>query len=131
MRVAVRGRKVEEFDTKLQLPEWQLEPDDEYLQGNPDDYYYVDENGNLVRPGSGPGDDVPMYEDGTVGPGSGPGEPLVPDYDGQPAANDDFLDRATGRGSAEDPGLRAGQGVGPRVAAPPRPAAARTPSLDQ
>ncbi|HKR93051.1 PBP1A family penicillin-binding protein, partial [Novosphingobium sp.] len=43
MKVAVANRPVQEFDTKLQLPEWQLEPDDEQLQGNPDDYYYVDE----------------------------------------------------------------------------------------
>lgn len=127
MRVAVRGRRVEEFDTKLQLPEWQLEPDDEYLQGDPDDYYYVDENGNLVRPGSGPADDVPMYEDGTVGPGPGPGAPEVPDYDGQPAVSDDFLDRATGRSPAEDPGLRAGQGVLPRPAAPRTPPANTAP----
>src|SRR5690606_14445172 len=31
MRYAVRDRPVEEFDTDLQLPEWQLEPDDEFL----------------------------------------------------------------------------------------------------
>jgi penicillin-binding protein 1A len=129
MRVAVRNRPVEEFDTKLQLPEWQLEPDDEYLQGDPDDYYYVDENGNLVRPGSGTGvGDVPMYEDGTIGPGPGPGPAMVPDYGEPPAANDDFLDRATGRRPAEDPGLRAGQGLAPKVVTPPRPAPTRTPN---
>ncbi|WP_067735053.1 transglycosylase domain-containing protein [Novosphingobium naphthalenivorans] len=125
MKVAVAKRPVEQFDTKLQLPEWQLEPDDEQLQGNPDDYYYTDENGNLVHPGSGTQyDDQPRYEDGTVGPGPGPGTPQVPDYGPQngsappAAANDDFLDRATGRGAqAQDPGLRPGQGAG----AAPRP----------
>ena len=33
MRYAVRDRPVEEFDTDLQLPEWQLEPDDEFYYG--------------------------------------------------------------------------------------------------
>ncbi|MCT2401109.1 PBP1A family penicillin-binding protein [Novosphingobium mangrovi (ex Huang et al. 2023)] len=119
MKVAVAKRPVEEFDTKLQLPEWQLEPDDEYLQGDPDDYYYVDENGNLVPPGDGtrPAGDLPRYEDGTVGPGPGPGTPQVPDYGppaAPPAASDDFLDQATGKkGAAADPGLRPGQGIAP------------------
>ena len=51
MRYAVRDRPVEQFDTELQLPEWQLEPDDEYYYGDPDDYYYIDEQGNLIEPG--------------------------------------------------------------------------------
>jgi penicillin-binding protein 1A len=118
MKVAVRGRPVEQFDTELQLPEWQLEPDDEYLLGDPEDYYYVDENGNLVRPGNGVGD-VPIYEDEAM-MGPGPDPALAPGYgDQQPAVSDDFLDRATGRGTIDDPGLRAGQGVAPRQATPP------------
>ncbi|GGZ03128.1 transglycosylase domain-containing protein [Novosphingobium colocasiae] len=121
MKVAVARRPVEEFDTKLQLPEWQLEPDDEHLQGNPDDYYYTDENGNLVRPQTGgPGGADPRYDDGSVGPGPGPGAP-PPEDGAPPAAADDFLDRATGR-RAPDPGLRPGQSV---VA--PRPVGVRTP----
>jgi len=126
MVVAVKGRPVEEFDTELQLPEWQLEPDDEYMQGNPDDYYYVDENGNMVRPGSGVQvDDLPRYEDGSVGPGDGPGpNPALPQGGAQPAANDDFLNRATGRRVPEDdPGLRPGAGPGaPRVTVTRAPA---------
>ncbi|MGE3693328.1 MAG: transglycosylase domain-containing protein [Novosphingobium sp.] len=63
MRVAVASRPVEKFDTDLKLPDWQLEPDDEAnLGGNPDDYYYMDENGNMVGPGRGRRD-------------TGPGEP--------------------------------------------------------
>ncbi|MEL0209700.1 MAG: penicillin-binding protein, partial [Novosphingobium sp.] len=50
MKVATRKRPVEQFDTELKLPQWQLEPDDEAMQGNPDDYFYVDEQGNLVDP---------------------------------------------------------------------------------
>ncbi|MCJ2178328.1 transglycosylase domain-containing protein [Novosphingobium album (ex Hu et al. 2023)] len=131
MKVAVAKRPVEEFDTKLQLPEWQLEPDDEQLQGDPDDYYYTDENGNLVHPGTGTQyDEQPRYDDGAVGPGPGPGIPQVPDYGQQngamppPAANDDFLNRATGRGTAQDPGLRPGQGTG--VVPRPSPSPVRT-----
>ena len=42
MKVAVKDRPVENFDTDLKLPEWQLEPDDEFMFGDPGDYYYVD-----------------------------------------------------------------------------------------
>ena len=102
MKVAVKKRPVEEFDTELKLPEWQLEPDDEYLQGDPNDYYYVDENGNIVEPGAGANGDQPIYEDGSVGPGPGPGAPpVMVDPGTPPAANDDFLDRATGRQGAQ------------------------------
>ena len=45
MRVAVSSRPVEKFDTELKLPDWQLEPDDEAISSNPEDYYYVDEQG--------------------------------------------------------------------------------------
>ena len=133
MKVAVAKRPVEEFDTKLQLPEWQLEPDDEYLQGNPDDYYYIDENGNLVEPGGTRPDDQPRYDDGSVGPGPGPGAPQVPDYGPPPAASDDFLNRATGENRPaavrpQDPGLRPGQGVGTPQSILPAPRPTATPT---
>jgi hypothetical protein len=35
MRYAVKKRPVEEFDVTLELPEWQLEPDEEALFGAP------------------------------------------------------------------------------------------------
>ncbi|MGD9663934.1 MAG: PBP1A family penicillin-binding protein [Novosphingobium sp.] len=89
MKYAVAKRPVEEFDTDLKLPEWQLEPDDETYFGYPDqDYYYVDENGNLInsnRPGQP--SEQPFPPDGTGVQGQ-PGAP--------PAASDDFLDRAIG-----------------------------------
>ncbi len=84
MREAVAKRPVEKFDTELKLPEWQLEPDDEYLMSRPDDYYYVDELGNLVdqnRP-------------------SGRGDLLPPEGETPAAASDEFLDRATGGAAA-------------------------------
>ena len=93
MTVAVKGRPVENFDTTAKLPDWQLEPDDEAMQGDPNNYYYVDDQGNLVQPNGpqGPrGNAVPPE-----GPG-GPSGPLVPASPAPPAANEDFLDRATG-----------------------------------
>jgi penicillin-binding protein 1A len=77
MRYAVKDRAVEPFDVTLELPEWQLEPDQEALFGEPEDYYYIDEQGNMVQPG-------------TQAPG---GER---DPDAPPAASRDFLEEATG-----------------------------------
>ena len=98
MRFAVRDRPVEEFDTDLKLPEWQLEPDDEYYFGEADDYYYyIDEEGNLVEPNGPRPDYGPGYEDFPV---EGERRPVPP------AANDDFLDEATGRGPGDAPAPR-------------------------
>ena len=111
MKYAVRNRPVEQFNTELKLPEWQLEPDDEQMYGNPDDYYYIDEAGNLVEPqrpngDSGPGtpptDPFPVQgEQGTAGPAAPGGR--RPSDDGTQAASDDFLSRATGNGPAPAP----------------------------
>jgi len=93
MKVATAKRPVEKFDTELKLPQWQLEPDDEAMLGNPDEYFYVDEQGNLVDPSRrapAPDAAVETFDDSNVTPEDAPGE--VPR-----AANDDFLNRATGR----------------------------------
>ncbi|MCZ8170196.1 MAG: PBP1A family penicillin-binding protein [Brevundimonas sp.] len=85
MRTAVANRPPEKFDTEVTLPAWQLEPDDEAQLGDPNEYYYADEQGNLVdpnRPDGGPGDG-----------GAGAPEPAGPP---PPAANEDFLREATG-----------------------------------
>jgi len=105
MTYAVKDRPVEEFDTDLKLPDWQLEPDEEFYFGNPDDYYVIDDQGNLIRPGRSDGrDQDPFPVEGESGTSrSEPLDPLDPRGVGTelpPAANDDFLDRATGR-SAE------------------------------
>jgi penicillin-binding protein 1A len=84
MRFAVAKRPVEEFDVTLELPEWQLEPDEEALFGSPDDYYYIDENGNLIEPGRRDPEQSPFGVEGESGP------------DGPPAASQDFLEEATG-----------------------------------
>ena len=109
MRYAVAKRPVEKFDTELKLPEWQLEPDDELLQGDPEDYYFIDEQGNLVergRPSESAGEaGSPAEADGRRDQpafpieGEAPGEPprqRIGDMD--QAASDDFLDQATGGG---------------------------------
>ncbi|MEA3265080.1 MAG: PBP1A family penicillin-binding protein [Pseudomonadota bacterium] len=81
MTVAVAGRPVEKFDTEVTLPAWQLEPDDEaQLGGNPDEYYYADDQGNMVEPSR---QDLPQEQ--------------LPDQQAPPpAANDEFLREATG-----------------------------------
>lgn len=81
MTVAVAGRPIEKFDTEVTLPAWQLEPDDEaQLSGNPDEYYYADDQGNMVEPSR---QDLPQEQ--------------LPDQQAPPpAANDEFLREATG-----------------------------------
>lgn len=126
MRYAVKDRPVEEFDTKLQLPEWQLEPDDEYYYGDPDDYYYIDEQGNLIEPGrrEEPGE-LPFPVEGELPPGDRPRQPTpAPTNEaggnGQ-AASDDFLDRATGRSGPQNRTAPQQPGVAPRPAPTPQP----------
>lgn len=63
MRTAVAGRKVEDFDIEVTLPEWQLEPDEEVYFGDPDQSF-VDADGNPIGidqppPGDGLGIDPP------------------------------------------------------------------------
>jgi penicillin-binding protein 1A len=51
MKVAVAKRPVEQFETKVTLPEWQLEPDEEAYFGGPDNGSFIDENGELIDSG--------------------------------------------------------------------------------
>lgn len=91
MKIATARRPPEKFDTDLKLPQWQLEPDDEVMQANPDGYFYADPDGNIIEPGGQP------RAPGADG-GASAGEQGVPVPDGAPAAaGDDFLNRATGR----------------------------------
>ncbi len=53
MKRAVANRPVEQFDTKVTLPEFQLEPDQESYFGEADNGLFVDENGNPVEQGTG------------------------------------------------------------------------------
>ena len=90
MRLAVAKRPVEKFETEAVLPAWQIEPDDEaMMSGSPADYYYVDEQGNLVSPNR----DAPAPAPDSAEPAPQGGMEQV---DPPPAANDDFLNEATG-----------------------------------
>ncbi|MBA4160894.1 MAG: penicillin-binding protein [Novosphingobium sp.] len=99
MEIAVAGRPVEKFQTEMTAPAWKLEPDDgAQFSGSPEDYYYVDENGNLIEPTRGQGGDRPgpNPRDDQVGDPNGTLEPVAPPA----AANEDFLNEATGKKSA-------------------------------
>ncbi len=98
MRVAVANRPVEKFDTELILPSWQIEPDDEAMFADPENYSFVDDQGNLIEPETGGTRIRPQ--------GPGPGESMIDEGGGlepvsPPAANDDFLDEATGNGPTQ------------------------------
>ena len=102
MRFAVKDRPVEPFDTDTDLPEWQVEPDEEFYYGDPEDYYFIDEQGNLIEPGRRPSEEGPASEGATERPRQ-PGEGA----DGEPQAiDDDFLDRAIGGNSQGGQGNR-------------------------
>lgn len=85
MRVAVANRPVEEFETEVTLPEWQLEPDQE-AWGEADNGVFVDQDGN------------PVARDGGEAPVEG--EPAPGDEGG---ISQDWLDRMTGRDAPRDP----------------------------
>lgn len=96
MRYAVKDRPVEEFDVTLNLPDWMAEPDEEALFGDPEEYYYIDENGNLVEPGRRQPTQNPFPPEGERTP-----LPIPPYNEGRPqrpppAASDEFLQQATG-----------------------------------
>jgi penicillin-binding protein 1A len=137
MRHAVARRPVEQFATELKLPEWQLEPDDEAYYGDPDDYYYVDEQGNLIEPGRPEEIPDPLIPRDTEDEPPLPGGVLPPAAPPPQAAGDDFLDRATGRGAPDpqrprgavppDPRLRPPPGSRPSPVQPVRPTATPAP----
>src|SRR5690606_8498966 len=81
MKTAVAGRPVEQFETEVTLPEWQIEPDEE-AYGTPDNSVYVDEDGNPIPRGEIEPEVVPA-----------PGR----DEEEEQAIDQDWLDRMTGR----------------------------------
>ena len=124
MRYAVKDRPPEPFDTDLDLPEWQLEPDEEAMYGDPEDYYFIDEQGNLIEPGGGGSGDGLYEERPDRGEGvtvrSGSGAPMPTGRPAPQAAPDDFLDEAINRGG--------GGTTGPRSGGPPRGGGQRLPT---
>ncbi|MBI0475846.1 PBP1A family penicillin-binding protein [Sphingomonas sp. MA1305] len=108
MKVAVANRPIEQFDTQVTLPEWQLEPDEESYFGQPDNgAAMVDEDGNPL-----PAQPQAQVGDEQDGDGSEP-----PQARTQPQQQlDDLIDRVTGRDAPRED--RRGDGRDP--AAPGR-----------
>jgi penicillin-binding protein 1A len=90
MGKAVARRPVEAFETKVTLPEYQLEEDGNAYFGEPDNGVFVDEDGNPVDERAPAGEDRPAAEE---------------DED---RLDQDWIDRITGRppASAPQPGPR-------------------------
>ena len=110
MRIAVSGRKVEQFDTELVLPDWQIEPDDEAYYQDPDEMIFVDEYGNPI--------DVDGGEFLETDPRSAPDGQLPPNNNDTQVLDQGWIDRATGK-------PKPGSGEKPKPApkpAPPKPA---------
>jgi penicillin-binding protein 1A len=63
MQTALRTRPVQNFDTELTLPEWQIEPDEEAYYGDPDQQF-----GNETSAGPEDGGMAPPPEEGAVAP---------------------------------------------------------------
>ncbi|MBN2973743.1 PBP1A family penicillin-binding protein [Roseomonas aeriglobus] len=95
MRQAVASRPVEQFDTQVTLPDWQLEPDDEAYYGNADAGAFVDADGNPLPP-DGAAEQPRRDDDIPPPPGSGD-----PDAE-QQRLDQEWLDRVTGRAPPRD-----------------------------
>ena len=92
MKPATASRPIEQFETQVTLPEWQLEPDEETYFGQPDGGNadpQVDEDGNPIPPTSRDGD---QPADGTVPPATTQPQQQL----------DDLIDRVTGRDQPRD-----------------------------
>lgn len=96
MRQAVANRPVEQFDTQVTLPDWQLEPDDEAYYGNADVGAFVDADGNPLPPE--PAVDQQPRGDDDVPPPPNTGDPDAE----QQRLDQDWLDRVTGRAPPRD-----------------------------
>jgi penicillin-binding protein 1A len=94
MKVAIAKRPVEQFETQVTLPEWQVEPDDESYFGEPDNGAFVGPDGYPLEPAPAPG-----QEDYVV-PGE-EGDDFAPPSPEEGRANErldrEWIDRALGR----------------------------------
>jgi penicillin-binding protein 1A len=124
MSVAVANRPVEQFQTTVPMPDWNLEPDEQYMG---DEYLdmntapLVDENGNPVPPPGGypPGRNPQQYPPGTLPPGEQPQQP-------QGGLNQQWLDNVLGNSRERQPQRPPQQQVPPATTQPqPQPATPR------
>ncbi|WP_435368380.1 PBP1A family penicillin-binding protein [Sphingomonas faeni] len=95
MKPATASRPIEQFDTQVTLPEWQLEPDEQSYFGQPDNgQMAVDADGNPIEQDAAPvptdaqtGDTIPRPD------ADQPETPAAPPQQ----LNQDWIDRVTGR----------------------------------
>ena len=93
MQVALRTRPVQNFDTQVTLPEWQIEPDEEAYYGDPDQQF-GNEQGQ--PPQSDEGAPPPQgHDDAVAAPDEAAPQPASPPRhtppDRRPPANDDVV----------------------------------------
>jgi penicillin-binding protein 1A len=94
MKPATANRPIEQFDTQVTLPEWQLEPDEQSYFGAPDNgSSMVDEDGNPIEQAT------PTLQR----PGSEDGEQPTPSNSPPQQQLDDLIDRVTGRDAPREP----------------------------
>ncbi|QNA85829.1 PBP1A family penicillin-binding protein [Sphingomonas sp. So64.6b] len=98
MKIAVANRPVEQFDTQVTLPEWQLEPDEESYFGEADNSLFVDQDGNPIEPGAAV---EPSEGDSQVDPD---GQPVPPTSGANPRPQErldqDWIDKVLDRNQA-------------------------------
>ena len=100
MKPATASRPIEQFETQVTLPEWQLEPDEESYFGQPDNGTYVDENGGPVEPApvEQPAQDGGVQTETTTSEVLRQPEGDAPEQrQPQQQLNQDWIDRVTGR----------------------------------
>jgi penicillin-binding protein 1A len=126
MKPATATRPVEQFDTQVTLPEWQLEPDEASYFGTPDEGVQVDEDGNPIAPA--PATDATI--DPETAPATTPAEPTAPPARSPQQQLDDLIDSVTRDTPAPAPPARTpAPATVPRQPQPgqqpPQPGAAR------
>jgi penicillin-binding protein 1A len=127
MTKAVAKRPIEQFETQVTLPEWQLEPDEESYYGAPDDGVFIDENGNPIA-----SDGVPVEQEpegvGIERPSPRGERPVPEGYPAEEAPapppagqqmDQDWIDRVTGRDPERDPQRDQRPRRDPRAQPPP------------
>ncbi|PTW46939.1 penicillin-binding protein 1A [Sphingomonas faeni] len=96
MKPATANRPIEQFDTKVTLPEWQLEPDEESYFGQPDNgQMAVDADGNPIEQGQ---PSVPTdAQTGDTIPRPDADQPEAAPAPPPQQMNQDWIDRVIGR----------------------------------
>ncbi len=100
MKVAVARRPVEQFETQVTLPEWQLEPDEEAYYGQPDNGLMVDENGLPVEAGQQQPLPLEETEPGEEEEGVSQARPVRPT---PPRLDQQWIDQVLGRDRQRSP----------------------------